>query len=82
MKVSFFTGAEVNGHYELGLNLFRAVAVRSQEHGGRCPFNGRSSGILGAIASVHGRFILAIRSAINHLALFPPPGRLVAARAA
>jgi len=57
----------------LGLNLLRAAAVRRPENGegpAPAPANPR---VLNGIVSVHGKFVLWVRSVINYLAFGPVP---------
>lgn len=66
----------------LGLNLLRAAAARRPENGegpAPAPANPR---VLDGISSVHGKFVLWVRSVVNQLASFMVPARFWAATAA
>ncbi|MBI5575979.1 MAG: transposase [Deltaproteobacteria bacterium] len=66
----------------LGLNLLRAAAVRRPGNGGRTAPNGGFSRVLDGIVSVHGEFMLWVRSVINYLSFGPVPAQFQTAKAA
>ena len=66
----------------LGLNHLRAAAVRRPENRvGPAPAPAYPR-VLDGIVSVHGKFVLWVRSVVNQMASYPVPARLWAATAA